>query len=172
MGLLGNKHNYRHGHGYGPNGKSTPTYTAWSAARGRCHNPNNKQYPRYGGRGIEMCQAWRDSFDSFLADMVGVPPALTLDRINNDQGYEAGNCRWATVKQQARNRRSSHLVTYDGITKPLIEWAEQYGLRHGTLHYRLTHGWSVHDALTGPKRKWPGPTNVRGQDRKAELGAA
>jgi len=87
-------------HGY----YGTPTNRAWSSARNRCNNPNNKDYPDYGGRGIKMCERW-DKFENFLADMGEKPKDLTLDRINNDGNYEPMNCRWATYSQQNSNQR-------------------------------------------------------------------
>lgn len=82
----------------------TPEYGVWCGMRNRCRNPKNKDFPRYGGRGIKVCERW-ESFKNFLADMGQVPaPGLTIDRINNDGNYEPGNCRWATRLQQVLNR--------------------------------------------------------------------
>lgn len=82
----------------------TGTYGSWSAMLQRCTNPRNKEYPNYGGRGVRVCDLWRQ-FENFLADMGPRPPGLTLDRINTDGHYEPGNCRWATASEQASNRR-------------------------------------------------------------------
>lgn len=90
----------RHGKVHGPE------YAAWMAAKMRCHNPKNPAYFRYGGRGIQMHPLWRESFEAFYAELGPRPhESLSLDRINNDKGYEPGNCRWATIEQQAKNKR-------------------------------------------------------------------
>lgn len=128
----------------------TPEYRAWIGMISRCNDPSVPCYSKYGGRGICVCQRWM-SFQHFLSDMGTRPsPQHSIDRIDNDGNYEPGNCRWATKKQQSRNIRSNRLLTLNGQTKCVSEWAEFIGIKRTTLDERLRHGWSIEDALTLP----------------------
>ncbi len=94
-------------HGHSPrNGKPSLTYNSWAHMKNRCQNPNYSEYKYYGGRGIKVCERWQD-FTNFLADMGERSEGLTLDRINNSKGYEPGNCRWVTPKEQRQNQREA-----------------------------------------------------------------
>ncbi len=141
--------------------KGTPVYRAWQNMKTRTTNPNCPQYADYMGRGIKLDRRWRN-FVEFYRDM-GDPPTEhhTLERIDNDGPYTKANCRWATRKEQARNRRSSVLLEFGGEIKPLPAWADELGLRPATLWLRLyQYGWSVERALTTSLRPWS-PGNPR-----------
>lgn len=129
-------------------------YRAWSEAKRRCFNANAKCYPRYGGRGITMCDEWKSDFSAFLRDLGPRPtPEHSLDRIDNNGDYRPGNCRWATAKEQNRNKRSNRLVTIDGVTIPMVTACEYYGQDQDRVHARLKYlGWSVEKALKTPSR--------------------
>lgn len=124
--------------------KGTATYDSWCGAKGRCTNPDDKNYPRYGGRGIKVCQEWQESFENFLSDMGERPDGTTLDRIDVNGDYEPGNCRWATATQQARNRRRSVYVERNGKKAHLSEVAEEMGITYGAAFMRLKRG-KLHD---------------------------
>jgi hypothetical protein len=142
-------------HGHARKGALTPEYRAWAGIKTRCEDPTNAAYPYYGGRGITLCARWQD-FRAFLLD-VGERPsrALTLERVDNDRGYEPGNVVWASRKAQARNRRSNKLVTYKGETMPVAALAERAGVPYMVLWKRLfVSGLSLEEALTRPVRAW------------------
>lgn len=127
----------------------TPTYRSWRSMTDRCANPNTPNYPRYGGRGIEVHAAWRD-FEVFFRDMGERPAGTSLDRIDNDGHYTPENCRWATARQQQRNKASNHFLTVDGATRCITDWAEVTGIQKVTIKARLRSGWSHRDAVLAP----------------------
>jgi len=126
-------------HGESFHTKPSKEYTAYSAAKKRCNNPTDKDYPRYGGRGIMFCF---ETFQAFLDEVGRAPtPTHSLDRINNNKGYEVGNLAWHTPSEQQRNRRSNRLLTIDGITKTTIEWANSDKIVARNIGLRLFKGW-------------------------------
>ena len=139
----------KHGH-TSWHGPRTPTYRCWRAMLGRCYRVNDSGFKYYGGRGISVCERWRD-FRNFLADM-GERPTLahSIDRIDNNGNYEPGNCRWATALQQGRNSRKTVQVTLNGETHCISEWMEILDLNVHTIKDRLHRGWSYERALTEP----------------------
>ena len=123
---------------------NTPEYYRWLSLKARCTNPNNPRYADYGGRGITVCQRWADSFEVFIADVGERPtPEHSIDRIDNDKGYEVTNVRWATKQEQANNRRTNVEVTYNGETKTLAAWAMEVGITPEGVAYRHKHGKSL-----------------------------
>lgn len=142
-------------HGNSRIGKRSAEYGIWRTMKTRCLNPNSPEWSRYGGRGITICDRWNHSFQAFLEDMGPRPsPAHSIDRFpDNDGNYEPSNCRWATSKQQGRNRRSTHMLSWNDETMCATDWAIKLGMRVGTLLMRLQYGWSVEEALTTPVAK-------------------
>lgn len=130
-----------------------PEYILWRGFIARCENPKAPKYPSYGGRGIKVFPAWKESFDLFIAH-VGCRPsnAHSLDRINNDGNYEPGNVRWATRKEQMRNTRTNRFVEAGTIRLTIIEASEISGISPNTLTKRLDSGWAPERALTEPPR--------------------
>jgi hypothetical protein len=116
--------------------------------KARCLNPVRESYANYGARGITVCEAWATSFEAFLADMGPRPgPGMSIDRIDNDRGYEPGNCRWATATEQAENRRSTKFIEFDGRRLSQAAWARELGITSQSLSARLKK-WGVVRALT------------------------
>lgn len=145
-------------HGATRNYADTPEYVSWKAMRLRCSNPNNSGFALYGGRGIYVCQRWRESFADFLADMGTKPSARhSIDRVDPERSYTCGrcedcvsrgapaNCRWSDPRTQQRNRRDNLVLTIDGVTRTAREWAEVKGVSFVLLRSRIRHGWPIED---------------------------
>lgn len=130
----------------------TPTYKAWDGMIQRCTNPNDAKYSDYGGRGISICDRWR-VFSNFLEDMGVKPEGYELERMDNNRGYNPENCKWATRKEQNRNKRNSRLLTLGDETLCVTEWADRVGINYNTIIERLGRGWSVEKALTTPPKQ-------------------
>jgi len=136
-------------HGGACNGKRSVEWKAWWSAIVRCTYPSQINWKYYGGRGIDVCLRWRQSYEAFLEDMGPCPPGLTLDRFpDKDGNYEPGNCRWAPWLDQVNNRRSNRVLTFQGESRSVAEWCRQLNLLPYVVGRRLRNGWSVEDALT------------------------
>lgn len=126
----------------------TPEYRAWCAMQIRCTVPSNKAWPRYGGRGITVCDRWK-RFERFIEDMGQKPSSKhSLDRTDNDLGYSQDNCRWATWREQQRNRSTTRMLTFQGETMCITAWSERTGLSRPVIAHRLNIGWPIERALT------------------------
>lgn len=131
----------------------TRLYRIWQAMINRCRNESSKCYRNYGGRGIAVCEEWGKSFQSFYdwAMSNGYADNLTIDRIDNNGNYEPNNCRWASYSEQSNNKRTNHLLEYNGEIHSITEWSAIVGISRKILNWRVNHGWSTEKALTTPK---------------------
>lgn len=142
MGKHHGKANYKHGICH------TRIYNIWEKIKQRCNDPNCREFPRYGGRGIRMCDEWKDPkvfYDWSMAN--GYKDNLTIDRIDFNGNYEPSNCRWATPKEQANNKRNNIYITLDGRTQTLMQWCEEMKQPYPRIQARLYRGWSYEKAL-------------------------
>lgn len=134
----------------------SPLYNIWHAMRSRCYNTKTKNFHRYGGRGIKVCERWRSSYENFRDDMGPRPPdkhpsgkpIYSLERIDNNGDYEPKNCRWATGGDQTRNSTHARILTHNGKRQCLKDWAREVGITENALYYRLKRGWTLQAALT------------------------
>jgi len=133
----------------------TPTYHAWAMMKQRCYNDKQARSERYMGRGIQVCERWRNSFAAFLEDMGEAPDGMSIDRIDNDGDYCPENCRWATPKG----------ITANGETLTLSEWARRVGLSRQALLQRMQTGWTIEEAVTTPKGS-PRPSRQEDQGQQ------
>lgn len=131
-----------------------PIYKTWQDMIARCTNPKDTGYPRYGKRGITVCDEWRHSFQAFYDHVSQLPnygiEGYTLDRTDNSFGYFPGNVGWATIAEQNRNQRTNILITYNDKTQCLTDWAIELNMSVSTLYSRIHKGWNVERALTTP----------------------
>ncbi len=121
-------------------------YAIWNAMMQRCHNPNYNDYPRYGGRGIRVSKRWQ-TFANFYHDMGKKPSGGSIERIDNNKGYSAGNCKWVTQKEQSRNKSSNRNLKANGKTKVLADWAKELGVTKDAVAYHLNNGKSMSDVV-------------------------
>lgn len=123
----------------------------------RCHNEKDKSYKYYGGRGIFVCDEWRRDVRAFVDHLLSIgwtkDCGLSIDRINNNDGYHPSNVRLATNIQQARNNSKNTLIEYNGEIAPIAEWAERIGMPYGRLQARIFRGWSIERAMTQPSQR-------------------
>lgn len=134
------------------NGKRTRLGRIWNNIKKRCYNPRHESYKYYGAKGVKVCDEWIHDFDAFKdwAMSHGYTDDKSIDRIDSNGDYNPDNCRWATAKQQANNRSDNHMITYDGTTMTMMEWAEHLNINFKTLTRRIYCGWPVEKALFTP----------------------
>lgn len=133
---------------------ATPEFEIWTGMQTRCYNKNSSSFKNYGGRGISICDEWKNSFENFLRDMGKRPsPKHSIERSHNDGDYEPSNCKWATPEEQANNRRTNVNVTIDGITKPLGTWAKEFGIHPAGAYKRYRDGLRELDLFSSRAKK-------------------
>ena len=139
---------------HGKHGRSrTPEFWAWVNMLRRCHYPKHPNFASYGGRGITVCAEWRSSFAAFYSHIGPRPNAKhSIERIDNQAGYEPGNVKWATRAEQMRNTRANHWIEIDGQVKTVSDWAKACGIHFTTVHHRIARGMSERDAVLAPPR--------------------
>lgn len=137
--------NYKHGHA--ANGRRSRALSIWSGMHDRCNRPNNHAYQYYGGRGIFVCERWKD-FHSFLSDMGEPGVGMSIDRIDVNGPYSPENCRWANSDVQANNTRSNRKFLFNGELKTIAQIAREIGVPAGTLYSRFNRGLSVNEAVS------------------------
>jgi len=145
-----NKENAIHGK------SNTRLYTIYAGMKARCLKPNTNSYENYGEKGITICNEWLNDFMCFYNWAInnGYKENLSLERIDNNQGYEPSNCKWIEKKLQSRNIKSNKMISFRGKTLCMAEWAEQLGINYNTLNSRLgKYNWSIKKALTTPTKK-------------------
>jgi hypothetical protein len=141
---------------HGCSQKSGVGYESWRAMKKRCLNESDSNFKNYGGRGINVCDRWKNSFEHFISDM-GFPPSKrhSIERVQNSGNYEPENCRWALIQEQARNKRNNHNLTINGVTKCIFDWAKESPVDHTNIYRRLMRGFTpemavFHESLNLP----------------------
>lgn len=142
-------------HGHAKRSGHSREFNIWMGIKKRCYSQKNPSYKNYGGRGITMCQKWLFSFSAFLRDMGPIPSNRhSIERLDNDRGYDPGNCVWLLRSLQNRNRRTTVWIVVGGERKTLAEWCRKAGIAYGTYYARTRYyGWSVEDAVTTPTKR-------------------
>ena len=136
---------------HGMSRKGNKTYQSWRAMKSRCLNNKHENYKTYSL--LKICEEWKNSFQSFLKDMGERPEGKSLDRIDNIKGYYKENCRWATQRQQCRNKANNKIVIFDGDKIALFELSERYNVSITLLYNRLQRKWPIEKALMTPRLK-------------------
>jgi len=134
----------KHGHSLN---KPSSTYQSWRGMKERCLNPKNKAFRWYGKEGIKVCERWLN-FENFLADMGERPKGTSLDRIDSSGDYRKENCRWILSTKQQTNTRQNVVLTFNGLSMCIADWARKLNIPYGTLQQRIKKGWTVERALT------------------------
>jgi len=149
--VKGHLRSVKHGHAFP--GKMTKIYKIWRSMKRRCYDKNNDNYSYYGGKGVVVCERWQ-KFKNFFLDM-GNPPTEkhTIDRINNDRGYEPENCKWSTKQEQMQNRSHYLRIAVNGELLTTGQWERKLGLPRAAISERITNGMPPYDAVTKPFRK-------------------
>lgn len=138
--------------------KSHPLYSVWRGIKDRCLNEKSLHWPDYGGRGIYICDSWKDSVVNFYNDMhEGYEKGLHIGRIDNNGPYSKENCRWETPWQNSLNKRNSVYITHDGRTHTPAEWAKELFVKSNTICSRIRKGWTDYEALFGKVWKFDEP---------------
>ncbi len=152
-------------HGFSANGVVRPEYYVWSTMKARCGRESSGSFEHYGAKGICVCERWIDSFENFIADMGERPSAKhSIERKDPHGMYCPENCIWATIEEQSRNRTDSRKITFNGVTRNIVDWADEYGINRRTLYDRITAGWSIEDALSGGRHNEK-PLTINGETK-------
>lgn len=130
-----------------------PLHAVWNTMLSRCNNKNSSSYLDYGGRGISVCEEWHkyELFEAW-AFSHGYISGLTIERVNNEKGYNPENCIWISKRQQARNKRNTRYLSFNGVSKSVLDWSDEVGISTSTIYARIRMGWSIKDALSKPVR--------------------
>lgn len=133
----------------------TPLYKIWQGMKDRCYNHSHTSYENYGGRGIKMCDEWKNSFETFYSWAMnsGYEHGLTIERMNNNEGYAPTNCKWATNLEQANNKRNNHKITYNGKTMTIAQWSKFLGVTPGCITNRIARGDTETEAVSTSRRR-------------------
>ncbi len=146
------------------NATKHPLYCVWAGMKERCLNPKGRSWKNYGGRGITVCDRWRNSFDNFVADMPPRPPGMILDREDNNGNYEPGNCRWVDSMTSGFNVRSIRMLTINGRTQHVAAWSRESGINSATILARFKAG-LPHDKILSKNRLYTSRLGKKGGGR-------